>query len=260
MHFSTALAATGVTFDFLEGPNAIYILIALIAIAGYLLGSLPAGYLIARAKGIDIRKHGSGNIGATNVFRTLGKPWGILVFVIDALKGVLAVCLAAKYVYYHPVVWSHVVTTEPGIVTSVTKPFPPAAAAIIGGIAAIIGHNFPVWLKFKGGKGVATSLGVLAGLAPLAALIAFIVWALVFFGTGYVSLASIVAALIVPVAANFTASPDEKTPLICFTSVAALLIVLRHRPNIRRLLNGTENRFRKNKATSAETKPESKQP
>lgn len=199
----------------------------IIALAGYLLGSIPSGLLIGRARGIDIRQHGSGNIGATNVFRTLGKKWGVFVFFCDALKGVAAVLAGAHFAGRH---------------------FSPTLAGIVGGVACILGHNFPVWLKFKGGKGVATSLGVVIGLVPLAAVIAFAVWTLVFFVTRYVSLASIIGAVVVPAMVAFTAHGAEKTPLLIFTSLAALLIILRHRSNIQRLLTGTENRFGKPKS------------
>ncbi len=226
-------------------------LIAALLIGGYLLGSIPAGYLVARAKGIDIRKQGSGNIGATNVFRTLGKTAGIFVFVCDAVKGVIAVRVAMEIAARHPIVWSHELVHQPDAIYDTIKFIPPVVAGIICGVAAIIGHNFPVWLKFKGGKGVATSLGVVTGLAPVAAAAAFAIWAAVFFATGYVSLASIIGAMAVPATVAFTAPADEKPPLLYFTSLAALLIVLRHRENIKRLLNGTENRFRKSKENKA---------
>jgi acyl phosphate:glycerol-3-phosphate acyltransferase len=125
----------------------------------------------------------------------------------------------------------------------------PAIAGILAGVACILGHNFPVWLKFKGGKGVATSLGVVFGLVPLAGAVAFAVWAVVFFATRYVSLASIIGSIAVPVTVAFTAWADEKKPLLIFTSLAVLLIVARHRENIKRLLNGTENRFTKSKSS-----------
>lgn len=221
--------------------------IAAIIIGGYLLGSIPTGWLVARAKGVDIRKQGSGNIGATNVFRTLGKPFGIFVFVCDALKGVLAVRLAMVLLAHHSIVWRDEVVHQADAVMHTIRFLPPVMAGILGGVAAIIGHNFPVWLRFKGGKGVATSLGVMAGVAPVAAAIAAGVWAVVFFSSGYVSMASIIAAISTPLTVAFTARADEKTPLLCFTSLAALLIVARHRDNITRLLNGTENSFRKPK-------------
>ncbi|MGB8354701.1 MAG: glycerol-3-phosphate 1-O-acyltransferase PlsY [Chthoniobacteraceae bacterium] len=211
-----------------------FLSILIILLAGYLLGSIPVGFLLARAKGIDIRQHGSGNIGATNVFRTLGKGYGIFVFVCDTLKGVFAVILGEQiYIHLHGI--------------GAGAPINPVLAGILGGVAGILGHNFPVWLKFKGGKGVATSLGVVIGLVPLAAVISFAIWAIVLLTSRYVSLASIIAAIAVPVIVAFTASPAEKTPLLVFTCLAALLIVLRHKANIQRLLNGTENRFKKKK-------------
>ena len=228
----------------LRSPAQIY---TLILAAGYLLGSIPTGWVVARAKGVDIRKQGSGNIGATNVFRTLGKGPGIFVFVFDALKGVATARLAMAIVAHHPVLWRDEVIQGTEMITHTIRFLPPVVAGIIGGVAAIIGHNFPVWLKFKGGKGVATSLGVVFGLAPVAAAVAFLVWALIFFFSGYVSLASIIGAVAVPVTVAFTARGDEKPPLLYFTSLAALLIVLRHRENIKRLLNGTENCFKKKK-------------
>ena len=193
----------------------------------YLLGSIPVGFLVGKAKGIDIRQHGSGNIGATNVFRTLGKKLGIFVFVCDALKGFVAVSLAWHGFANHQL--------------------SPALTAISAAIVCILGHNFPVWLKFKGGKGVATSLGVVIGLVPLAALIALIVWLIVFFATRYVSVASLLATITVPIATAFLAHPGDRTPLLIFTILAALLIIVRHKSNIQRLIAGTENRFQKKK-------------
>ena len=209
--------------------------------AGYLLGSIPTGYLTGRAKGIDIRKHGSGNIGATNVSRTLGKKYGIFVFVCDALKGLIAVRFGI-YLSQH-MAWN-VVTTPDSISIHM---MPSAIAGIIGAFACILGHNFPVWLKFKGGKGVATSLGVIIGLVPFAAAIAFALWVAILFASGYVSLASILATISVPVTVAFTAREHDRMPLLIFTSVATLLIVVRHKENIKRLLNGTESSFKKPK-------------
>ena len=198
-----------------------------IALAGYLLGSIPTGLLVGKARGIDIRKHGSGNIGATNVFRTLGKKFGIFVFVCDLLKGVGAAVMGAHFAGLH---------------------FSPALAGIVCGVACILGHNFPVWLKFKGGKGVATSLGVVFGLMPLAGAVAFAVWGAVLFVSRYVSLASIVGAIAVPVTVAFTNHGADRMPLLVFASAATLLIIARHRANIARLLSGTENRFKKKKS------------
>lgn len=222
-------------------------IITVILLIGYLLGSIPTGFLVGKAKGVDIRKQGSGNIGATNVFRTLGKPYGIFVFVFDALKGVAAVLIAKAILFSHPVSWQSEVVHQQDMIKETIRFLPPAIAGIIGAVACILGHNFPVWLKFKGGKGVATSLGVVIGLVPLAAVIAFAIWAVVFFASGYVSLASIIAALAVPVTVALTARGSDRTPLLVFTFLAALLIIVRHRANIQRLLEGTENRFTKSK-------------
>ena len=193
----------------------------LIALGAFLLGSIPAGFLVARAKGIDIRQHGSGNIGATNVFRTLGKPLGILVFVFDALKGFAAVWLALKL--GGPFAW-------PGIIAAV---------------AVIAGHNYTPWLGFKGGKGIATSAGVLIALMPWAVLAIALVWFAVFFATRYVSLASICAAAALPVAvgALWFYGCGGNGPLLGFSVLIAALAIWRHRSNIQRLMAGTEHRF-----------------
>lgn len=212
---------------------------ALIAATGYLLGSIPFGLLAGRAKGIDIRQHGSGNIGATNVFRTLGKTWGILVFVCDFSKGAGAVCAG---------IWigTHAIDFAGGSVIRLT----PATAGILSGMSAILGHNFPVWLKFKGGKGIATSAGVLVALMPWATLVCFVVWALVFFASRYVSLASVVAAAALPAAvwALMTLTHAGDWPVFFFSIVIATLAIWRHRPNIQRLIAGTESRFGKSKS------------
>lgn len=193
----------------------------------YLLGSIPTGFLVAKAKGVDIRTQGSGNTGATNVFRVLGKKPGIFVFICDALKGFVAVWLC-----WHYFANGHL---------------SPALTGILGGIASILGHNFPLWLKFKGGKGVATSLGVVIGLVPLAAGAAFIVWAIAFFVSRYVSLASLLAAIAVPATVAIDPATRSKMPLLIFAIIAALLVVVRHKTNIQRLIAGTENRFGKKK-------------
>jgi len=200
------------------------------ALIGYLLGSIPFGLLVARGRGIDIRKHGSGNIGATNVLRTVGKKWGILVFILDALKGVLAVVLAQRvFAGWLP----------PG--STLTVPH----LGILGGLACVLGHNFPVWLNFKGGKGIATTAGVLIGLLPAAAGVALLVWLAVFYGTRYVSLASIAAAITVPITVWLL--ERQSNALFWFSVVAAILAIWRHRSNIQRLLAGTESRFERKK-------------
>lgn len=199
------------------------------ATAGYLLGSCPNGFLISRARGLDIRQHGSGNIGATNVLRVLGKKWGYLVFFLDALKGFLAV-------------WIGFLLTR-GMFPHV----PSDVAGIVSGLFCILGHTFPVWLRFRGGKGVATSAGVLLGLMPLAVFSVLIVWLILFYVTRYVSVASVFAAAALPAFVFFYLSAHALTGrmLLPFSILIAGVVIWRHRSNIRRLLQGTEERFRK---------------
>lgn len=197
----------------------------LIALGAFLLGSIPTGYLAARAKGIDIREHGSGNIGATNVFRTLGKPLGVLVFFLDALKGFAAVAIAS--------------TMAPATGDSGAWP------GIVAAVAVIAGHNYTPWLGFRGGKGIATSAGALLSLMPLAVLAIAIVWFVVFQITRYVSAASIAAAAALPVtiAIFWRYGFGGNAPLLGFALLISLLAIWRHRSNIQRLMNGTESRF-----------------
>ncbi len=201
--------------------------LSIIGIA-YFLGSFPTGYVTGRLRGIDVRKHGSGNIGATNVLRVLGKPWGFSVFFLDAFKGFLAVRIALALVERHPVATQH------------SELFAILAAAV-----CVFGHSFPIWLGFRGGKGVATSAGSLFGVVPIAALTIFLVWLLVFFVTRYVSLASIIGALVLPisVAVLMWLHLTRGVVLIYFSTAMTALVVWRHRANIVRLLNGTEPRF-----------------
>jgi len=197
----------------------------LTALGAFLLGSMPTGYLVARAKGVDIRKHGSGNIGATNVFRTLGKPLGVFVFFVDALKGFAAVWLAGRFGGGSE--W----------------------AGIIAAVAVIAGHNYTPWLGFKGGKGIATSAGVLLALMPWAVLAIALVWVAVFTVSRYVSLASICAAAALPVAtaALWYAGCEGNGPLLGFSVLISALAIWRHRTNIQRLRVGTESRFDRKK-------------
>lgn len=199
----------------------------LLALAAYLAGSVPFGLLIAKARGVDLRSQGSGNIGATNVFRCVGKPWGIACFILDALKGFLPAALFPQM--------------AEGL---------PAWAGLLFGAAAILGHNFPVFLKFKGGKGVATSAGVLLGVAPLAVLVGLLTWGIVFFISGYVSLGSILAAVAV-VIAGWTLGYDRTTAVAL--TLLGLLAIYRHRANIQRLIAGTENRFQRKKKSQVES-------
>ena len=195
-------------------------------VMGYLLGSIPTGFLVAKARGIDIRTLGSGNIGATNVFRILGTVAGVFVLFADALKGWLAVAVLAD------------------VVARLLLPSSGALArewlAICGGVAAVLGHNYTCWLHFKGGKGIATSAGVLLALVPWALLIILSIWILIFAFTRYVSLASICASAVLPPATWFTTGSINLTGI---TSLMAALAIYKHKANIQRLLNGTENRL-----------------
>jgi glycerol-3-phosphate acyltransferase PlsY len=198
------------------------------ASVGYLLGSCPTGYLISRARGVDIRRHGSGNIGATNVLRIVGKKWGYLVFALDAGKGFVAVRLACELA-----------------VVAMPEAAQCEIAGIVGGVACIVGHTFPVWLRFQGGKGVATSAGVLLGLMPLAVLSVLAVWLLIFQLTRYVSVASVAAALALPpfVALYLRLHALNGRSLLPFSILIAGVVVWRHRSNLQRLLHGKEQRF-----------------
>lgn len=208
-------------------PNVICYFIAATAI-GYFLGSCPNGYLVARARGVDIRKHGSGNIGATNVLRVLGKKWGYLVFALDAFKGFAAVRIA----------FAIGAAMLPGAGQR-------EVAGIAGGLACILGHTFPIWLRFRGGKGVATSAGVLLGLMPIAVFSVLAVWLLLFKITRYVSLASIGAAVALPlfVVAYLRYGLLTGATLLPFSILIAGVVVWRHRSNMQRLLHGQEQRF-----------------
>ncbi|HRZ37974.1 MAG TPA: glycerol-3-phosphate 1-O-acyltransferase PlsY [Candidatus Paceibacterota bacterium] len=200
-----------------------------IAVAGYLMGSVPTGYLVARSRGVDIRKAGSGNIGATNVLRVLGKPAGILVLAIDALKGALACWLLPA----GAIAWAGA-----GAASGVE------GLRIVAGLAAILGHNYTCWLQFKGGKGIATSAGVLLVWMPAALGLALLVWVLVFFVSGYVSLASILAAFALPFIVWLTGG---SATLIAVAAVLGALAIYKHRSNIERLRAGTEHRFRRSR-------------
>jgi glycerol-3-phosphate acyltransferase PlsY len=198
----------------------------LTGLAAYLLGSIPTGFLVAKARGVDIRKVGSGNIGATNVFRFLGKPAGIFVLFADALKGWLAV-VAVPWMINQAFRLPQDQLTQEWL-------------KICAGLCAVLGHNFTCWLHFKGGKGIATSAGVLAALVPLSLIIILSVWIVVFAFTRYVSLASICAAFALPFAAWRT---HESVTMIAITAALAVLAIYKHKANIKRLLSGTESRL-----------------
>jgi acyl-phosphate glycerol 3-phosphate acyltransferase len=192
----------------------------------YLIGGVPFGYLVARWRGVDILKHGSGNIGATNVGRVLGRRLGILVFCLDFAKGALPVLAALR------------------LGESVGQP--PQVLGVGAGLAAFLGHLFPIYLRFRGGKGVATGAGVVAVLMPIPALAALVTWLAVVCASRYVSVASLTAALALCVI-QLTATPaplaGEDLIISVFCIVAALLVCVRHRANLSRLLRGEENRL-----------------
>ena len=200
------------------------VVVSTFGVLAYLLGAIPNGFLIAKAKGIDIRTVGSGNIGATNVYRSVSKSLGILTFVLDALKGAI------------PALWFPWQAAR-----CAQSPLPPWLPLLFGGLA-IAGHTWPVYLKFKGGKGVATSAGALIGIAPAATGIGVLCWFIALVAFRYMSVASIIAALVVPAAGwwfyrvNGLALPSALTAL-------GALIIWRHKGNIQRLMSGTESRF-----------------
>jgi glycerol-3-phosphate acyltransferase PlsY len=192
--------------------------------AAYIIGSIPTAYIFGRVlKGIDIREYGSGNIGATNVFRVIGKGPGIAVLVIDIIKGfICATYLASGFLYLAPV-------TRPELYR------------ILAGLSAIAGHNWTLFLKFKGGKGVAASAGVVIGLIPKIFWLGFLVWLITFFITGFVSLGSIVAVISIPI---FTLAFGEPVEIVVFMCLLCLIIVYKHKSNIRRLARGEEKKIK----------------
>ncbi len=207
-------------------------------LAAYLLGSIPTGYLVARARGVDIRASGSGNIGATNVFRVLGKPAGIFVLVADGMKGYCACTWLVDLVM-------HLGIAGPGHSGDLRSNLSLAA-----GITAILGHNYTCWLKFKGGKGVATTAAVLAGWTLPGFFIALATWLVVVAVTRYVSLASMAAGVSLAFAAWFTETSWHTwhdLPLTIICALLGTLAIYKHKANIKRLLDGTESRLGKKK-------------
>jgi glycerol-3-phosphate acyltransferase PlsY len=206
--------------------------IILIAVAAYLLGSIPTGYLLVRFfRDEDVRSLGSGNIGATNVLRTGGKGLGAATFVLDCLKGCASVWLGTA-IWYSATFQAYFAPAMP------LRDFQAVAA-----LFCVIGHMFPVWLRFKGGKGVATGFGVFLVAAPPAALAAIAVFILVLVLTRYVSLASILGAASFPAFAWFLVRGERPVFFVCAQAIVALLIITKHHTNIARLCAGKENRF-----------------
>lgn len=194
----------------------------LIPVIAYFLGAIPFGFLIVKVRGRDIRETGSGNIGAANVARNAGAVAGVLTLILDAGKGYLAVWIAAR--------WTH--SNERWMM----------AAAL----AAVIGHMFPVWLRFKGGKGVATGLGVFLPIAATAVLAAVVLWIVVVAFWRYSSLGSILAAVALPIFVHLLYAPLHAPPpeVTVGTILISILVLVKHRGNIERLMNGTESRLR----------------
>lgn len=206
-----------------------WIPILIVVLVAYLLGSIPSSVWIGKIfYGIDVREHGSGNAGTTNTIRILGYKAGIPVFIIDALKGWFAVFLTKIVFGYFPSIEM------------------PEYMSLIAAVAVVLGHIFPVFAGFRGGKGVATLLGVGFGLIPIPALVALGIFMVVLLCFGYVSLASITAAVTLPFITYFFVMPG-KLLLLLLTIAVAIFIPITHRQNIKRLLNGTENKFLKKK-------------
>ena len=203
-------------------------ILAGVALLAYLLGSLPTGYIAGRLVGVDIRKVGSGNVGATNVTRVLGKRFGYPVFLADFAKGLAAVMLA--------VIMAKAAQSSAQFVD---------LCAAMGAICSLMGHSYSIWLGFRGGKGVATLMGALFGINWITALIVCVVWIVVFEATRYVSLASIAAAVALPIAVAIMLFLKElPTPIpLYFSFCLGAIVVLRHRSNLSRLVKGTEPRF-----------------
>ena len=237
----------------------------------FLLGSIPFGLIMANAKGIDIRQHGSGNIGATNVLRVMGKKFGISCLFLDALKGFIPVVIALNLIQIggKPIGFFHIAGLEPyALLLPSARQFDGQLAQVLTALAAVLGHNYSPWAGFKGGKGIATSAGVLIALMPAGLVLLAVLWFIVFALSRYVSLASIIAVgalpLITHIGARFHHVDNDKSlptlwemgtwnkPLFAFSLTIAILVIWKHRSNIERLRNGTENRFtRKVKSGSA---------
>ncbi len=227
----------------------------------FLLGSIPFGLIIARMKGIDIRAHGSGNIGATNVLRIVGKQYGITCLFLDLLKGLIPTLLGVSLIRFIDA--SGGLNGNPmaiGSLEGYAHAFPAAdqwkaqTLQVVTGLLAILGHNYSPWVGFKGGKGIATSAGVLIALMPFAVIILVLIWAITFLISRYVSLASIVAAAAIPPIMLWGSSHHGKLqdgtwnkPLFIFTLLISILAIWKHRTNIQRLREGTEHRFTRKK-------------
>ncbi|MCP3967494.1 MAG: glycerol-3-phosphate 1-O-acyltransferase PlsY [Lentisphaerae bacterium] len=221
--------------------TSVIISFVVVFLGAYLIGAIPWAYLIGKWKGIDLREYGSGNYGATNVTRVIGKWHGRLCFILDFLKGfipVFAVSMMIKYGWFEDKY---------------------QLSQIIAAFGAVLGHIFPVYTRFRGGKGMSTSAGAILGLAPYSVLIAAAVWVVVFLASRYVSLASIAAAAVLPVCATFISLMKlyvHSYYVLGFLYLLALLAIVKHSSNIKRLMNGTESRFSKDKEEAESEKTE----
>jgi len=223
----------------------------------FILGSIPFGLMMARSQGIDIRAHGSGNIGATNVLRVMGKKFGIPCLLLDMLKGFIPVLVAVNLIQITgrpvqmplalPDVWVLKLGADEALKAQI--------AHILTALFAVLGHNYSPWVGFKGGKGIATSAGVLLGLMPFAVLLLLVFWGLLFLITRYVSVASMGAAAVLPLLTLWGSWHHGRIqdgtwnkPLFVFTIVIAVLAIWKHRSNIQRLREGTESRFERGRS------------
>lgn len=220
----------------------------------FLAGSIPFGLLIAKTKGINIREHGSGNIGATNVLRVVGKPHGIICLLLDFLKGFLPTLLAISI--YQIADRSPQLSIEAlqhlGTTFAGTDAWKGQTLVILTGLAAILGHNYSPLVGFKGGKGIATSGGVLIALMPVGVVFLLLIWIAIFYTTKYVSIASMGTAICVPFTVlygsykhGYLQNGTWNKPLFIFAIIIALLAVWRHKSNIINLMHGTEHKFSK---------------
>ena len=209
---------------------SVFYLYLILFAAGYLFGSIPWAFVLGKMNGIDIRKHGSGNVGATNVRRNKSKKWAIFCFFLDFMKGFLPIFILNQLVSANLIEKTYL-------------------GVVIIAAAAVAGHIWPIYLNFKGGKGISTIAGILLAVAPLSLLAGAILWAVVFYSSRYVSLASIAGAITLPVSAftfsHFKIGNEIPFPSLMMLTFLSMLAILRHKGNIKRLINGTENRFEK---------------
>lgn len=210
----------------------------ILLIFAFLIGSVPTGPIIARLKGVDLRKVGSGNIGATNVLRALGKEAALITLLGDITKGALPVIIARHIIGSADIQ----ISSFAGLDSLITKPHILLEGLV--GLSAILGHNYSVFLRFKGGKGVATSLGVLLAISPHVALITVTIWMFTLARSGYSSLSALVSFGVLPLTIYIA---DRTTEKIIIAAVIAALIYIRHIPNIKRIIKGTESRVFKKK-------------